>query len=154
MAASHSRCRHYIFVLWFLLLSFFLSSPNLSRRRLDVCHTSTNGVALECEFKMQVWNLLHATRWKYMMQKLAKKSPHCRTLSGYIFAIMAHIDNRKKNLLSSNISSTCPHNIANFSPLTFEIHSGVWGTQEISTGFTSWLCCCSDVAHRRPTKLC
>ena len=25
--------------------SFFLSSPNLSRRRLDVCHTSTHGVA-------------------------------------------------------------------------------------------------------------
>ena len=39
------------FALWFLHLSsfFFLSffsSPNLSRRRLDVCHTSTHGVAL------------------------------------------------------------------------------------------------------------
>jgi len=29
----------------FFLLSFF-SSPNLSRHRLDVCHTSTHGVAL------------------------------------------------------------------------------------------------------------
>jgi len=36
---------HYIFALLFLL-SFFFSSPNLSRRRLDVCHTSTHGVAL------------------------------------------------------------------------------------------------------------
>ena len=37
----------YIFMMWFvlLLLSFF-SSPNLSRRRLDVCHTSTHGVSL------------------------------------------------------------------------------------------------------------
>jgi len=38
---------------------------------------------------------------KYRTQKLAKKSPsgHYRTtLSGYIFAIKAHIDNRKKNL--------------------------------------------------------
>jgi len=26
--------------------SFCISSPNLSRRRLDVCHTSTHGVAL------------------------------------------------------------------------------------------------------------
>jgi len=34
----------YIFILSFLL-SFF-SSPNLSSRRLDVCHTSTHGVAL------------------------------------------------------------------------------------------------------------
>jgi len=30
----------------FVLSSFFFSSPNLSRRRLDVCHTSTHGVAL------------------------------------------------------------------------------------------------------------
>ena len=35
----------YIFMLWFVLLSFF-SSPNLSGRRLDVYHTSTHGVAL------------------------------------------------------------------------------------------------------------
>ena len=32
--------------LFFFLLSSFFSSPNLSRRRLDVCHTSTHGVAL------------------------------------------------------------------------------------------------------------
>ena len=30
----------------FFLLSFFLSSPNLGGRRLDVYHTSTHGVAL------------------------------------------------------------------------------------------------------------
>jgi len=35
----------YIFILSFVLLSSF-SSPNLSSRRLDVCHTSTHGVAL------------------------------------------------------------------------------------------------------------
>jgi len=48
MAVLCRRCGHYIFALWFLLLSsiFFLSSPNLSRRRLDVCHTCTHGVAL------------------------------------------------------------------------------------------------------------
>jgi len=46
MVALSNRADHYIFALWFLLLSsFFLSSPNLSRRRLDVCHTSTQGVA-------------------------------------------------------------------------------------------------------------
>jgi len=31
---------------YLLLLSFFLSSPNLNGRRLDVYHTSTRGVAL------------------------------------------------------------------------------------------------------------
>jgi len=45
MAALRSRCGHYIFALWFLP-SIFFSSPNLSRRRLDVCHASTHGVAL------------------------------------------------------------------------------------------------------------
>jgi len=35
-----------IFIVSFVLLSFFLSSPNLTGRRLDVCHTSTHGVAL------------------------------------------------------------------------------------------------------------
>jgi len=34
----------------------------------------------------------------------------------------------EKSLLNSNISSTCPHNMANFGPLTAEIGSEVWGT--------------------------
>ena len=41
MVALWNRADHYIFALWLLLSSFFVSSPNLSRRRLDVCHTST-----------------------------------------------------------------------------------------------------------------
>jgi len=48
MAALWNRAGHYIFVLWsfYLLLSYFFSSPILSRRRLDVYHASTHGVAL------------------------------------------------------------------------------------------------------------
>jgi len=47
MVALWNGADHYIFMLWFVLLSsFFFSSPNFSRRRLDVCHTSTHGVAL------------------------------------------------------------------------------------------------------------
>jgi len=34
----------------------------------------------------------------------------------------------EKNLLTTNISSTCPHNIANCGPLTAEIGSVVWST--------------------------
>ena len=64
---------------------------------------------------------------------MTQKSPswhHPTTSSGYIFATKVCIDNRKKNLLSSNISSTCPHNklIVNFGPLTAEIGLPVWGT--------------------------
>ena len=44
MVALWNRADHYIFILF---LSFvFISSSNLSGRRLDVYHTSTHGVAL------------------------------------------------------------------------------------------------------------
>ena len=48
MVALWNRADHYIFILWFLSSSssVFFSLPNLSRRRLDVYHTSTHGVAL------------------------------------------------------------------------------------------------------------
>jgi len=59
---------------------------------------------------------------------------HRTTLSGYIFATKARIDNRN-NLLSSNMSSTCPHNMANFGPLAAEIDPVVWGTPVNFNGF-------------------
>jgi len=49
-------------------------------------------------------------------------------LSGYIFATKACIGNQKKNLIKQQISSTCPHDMADFSPLAAEIGSVVWGT--------------------------
>ena len=55
--------RHYIFALWSLsfylsfFLSFFFSSPNLSRRRLDVYRTSTHDVALVR--KIAIWAPSH-----------------------------------------------------------------------------------------------
>jgi len=42
---------------------------------------------------------------------------------------------RKKELLNSNTSSTFSHNMANFSPVTAEIGSDVWGTQANFNGF-------------------
>jgi len=41
----------------------------------------------------------------------------------------------KKNLLSSNISSRCPHNMANIGPLAAEIRPVVWGTGANFNGF-------------------
>jgi len=71
-------------------------------------------------------------------KKIAKKSQsahHRTTLSGYIFATKAHIDNRKENLLSSIISSRCPHNMVNFGLLAAEIRPVVWGTPANFNGF-------------------
>ena len=47
MVALWNRTEHYIFALWFLLSFFLFSSPNLSGRKLDVCHTSAHGVACQ-----------------------------------------------------------------------------------------------------------
>jgi len=41
----------------------------------------------------------------------------------------------EKNLLNTNISSTCPHNMVNFGPLTVEIDRWVWGTPANLNGF-------------------
>jgi len=89
---------------------------------------------------MQVWNVLHTARCKYRTQKSRQKSPsanHRTTLPGYIFATKARIDNRKKNFLSSNISSRCPHNMVNFGPLAAEIGLDpvVWGIPANFNGF-------------------
>jgi len=86
-----------------------------------------------------------------MTQKLPSRR-HRTTLSGYIFATKSRINNRKKNLLSSNISSTCSYNMVNFGPLAAEIVSLVWGTPANFNGFhvlASLLQrCCSTEANQ------
>jgi len=115
---------HYIFIL-FLLCSFF---PRLISAVGEWmlpyfgtwCGLSAN---LECRSQMHCTRLAANTR--------RKKSPsryHRTTSSGHIFATKACIHNRKKNMLSSNTSSTCLDNMVNFGPLTAGIGSGVWGT--------------------------
>jgi len=51
----------------------------------------------------------------------------------------------EKHLLSSNISSTCRHNMVNFGLLAAEIVSLVWAPQLISTAFVSWQRYCTAV---------
>ena len=71
-------------------------------------------------------------------RKNDSKNRHLRTiaqLSRSISSQLRHIDNRKKNVISSNISSTCPYNKVNFGPLAAEIISLVWGTPANFNGF-------------------
>jgi len=75
------------------------------------------------------------------------KSGHRRTtLLGYVFTTKPCIGNRKKNLFSINISSTCPHSMVNFGPLVAEIVSLVWGTLANFNGF------CHLYLARRPSS--
>ena len=112
--------RHYIFVLF--LLSFFFLFP----------HLISTVASLNLKCRSEMYSI------KYRTQKIAKNLPsrHHRTiLSGCIFASKADIDNRKKNLLNSTISSTCPHNMVNFGLLMAEICWWVWGTPANFNGF-------------------
>ena len=95
------------------------------------CGLSAN---LECRSDTCCTRLAENTGRKNR-QKLAIWAPSHNILSDYIFATKARIDNRKKNLLSSNISSTCPHNMVNFDLLAAEIVSLVWGTPANFNGF-------------------
>jgi len=119
-----NKAGHYIFSLWFLptylsifLYFIFFSSPILSGRRLDVCHTSTHMVwpcGLQCEFRMQVRNVLQVARWKYRTQKNDVKNRHLRTMAQLYRAVSSQLRQSEKLTLNSNMSSTCLHNMANF----------------------------------------
>ena len=91
MATLRSRCRHYIFALWFLSFYLLFSSPNLSGCRLDVYHTFTHGVAL---VRIQNAGLKCAARGSLEIQDTFWH--HRTTLLGYIFGTKACIYNRKK----------------------------------------------------------
>jgi len=136
MAILWNRAGHYIVILWILLSffpfflsflsffpsffhSFFLFYLFLSFFFLALCQPPEIG----CLPYFHTWCGLSANLGcrsetcctllaeNTVCKEIAKNSPsahHRTTLSGYIFATKARIDNRKKKLLSSNISSRCP----------------------------------------------
>jgi len=64
-------------------------------------------------------------------RKKVAKNCHLSTIAQLrrvISSQLRHVSTIGKNLLSTNMSSTCPHNMVNFSPLTAEIGSTIWGT--------------------------
>ena len=67
-----------------------------------------------------------------MTQKIAIWTPSHNFVGLYLRKVSTI---GKKDLLSSNISSTCLHNMVNFGLLAAEILSGVWGTPATFNGF-------------------
>ena len=115
----HSFIHSFFLSFSFCLSIYLFSSPILSRRRLNVYHTSTR-CGLRANLKC--WSEMYCTRLAENTGR--NKSPfwyHWSTLSGCIFAAQACIDNWKKNLLNTDASSTCPHNMVNFGLLMAEI---------------------------------
>jgi len=64
-------------------------------------------------------------------RKKVAKNRHLGTIAQLCWAIslqLRHVSTIGKNFLSSNMSSTCPHNMVNFGLLAAEIGLPVWGT--------------------------
>jgi len=83
---------------------------------------------------MQVCNVLHVARSKCRIQKIAI----CATSHNFVGLYLCNegmYRQSERNLLNSNISSRCPHNMANFGPLTAEIGWRIWGTPANFNGF-------------------
>jgi len=108
MAAQYVR-QAIIFCSCGFFLSFFFS-PRLFSAIGDwmstiLPHMMSLSANLECMSEMCcTWLAENTGRKNYIKPPSAH---HRTTLSGYIFATKAYIDNRQK-LLNSNISSTCP----------------------------------------------
>ena len=106
-----NRAGHYIFILSFVLSSFFLAQSQPSQTGcLPYFHT---------------WCGLSANlgcRSETCCKRLAENSGRKKSPSGH-------------HLLNSNISSTCPDNMVNFGPLVAEIGLPVWGTPANFNGF-------------------
>ena len=100
MAAQWNRAGHYVFVLWFLLsiyLIFFLAYSQPSQIGCLPCFHTWCGLSANLGCRSETYCTRLAG--KYKTQKIARNSPsghHRTTLSGYIFATKACIDNRKE----------------------------------------------------------
>jgi len=152
MAALRSRCGHYIFILWFLLLSsfFLVYSQRLQIRCLPYFHTWCSlSVNLECRSEMCCMRLAGKTG--------RKKSPsthHRTTLLGCIFATRACIDNRKKVVKQQYLLHMSPRYGERRSSNGWDRLGSLEHPSKFQRGFASCLRYCGDVANRRPTKLC
>jgi len=143
-----NRADNYIFILSFVLLIsslFFLWSPyGIGQTIIFSCCGFFFLFFLAC--RSQMW---YARLAGHASPKKSPSGHHRTTLLSYIFAIKARIDNRKKNLLSSNISCTSPHNMVNFGLLAAEIFSLVRG---IPANFNGFRVLASLLQRRRSTE--
>jgi len=115
------------------VVSSFFSSPRSEIGCRPYFHTWRGlSVNLECRCaacsspKIQYAKIRHLGTIPQLCRAISSQLRHVETIG-------------KKNLLSSNISSTCPHNMVNFGPLAAEIvtSSRFGAPLQISTGFVS-----------------
>ena len=113
-----------IFLLSFF---FFVSSPNLSGRRLDVYHTSTQCLSANLECMSEICCTRLAEIQDAKNRHFGTIAQFCRDVSSQL----RHVSIIGKKLLNIDTFSTCLHNMVNFGgwpTITAEICWPVWGT--------------------------
>jgi len=135
MAALHNRFEHYIFPCGFFFLLF--SSPNLSRHTLDVCHTSTHGVAL---VPIKDAGLKRAARGSLKIQDAIKKPEirHLGIIAQLCLAIslkLRHILTIRKKLVKWQYLLQMSSQYGELGPLAAEIDPEMCGTPANFSGF-------------------
>jgi len=141
MVALWNRADRYIFALWFLLSSFF---PRLISAVADWmsailphmvwrCGLSAN---FRCRSETCCTRLAENTGRKKVAKNchLGSIAQLCRAISSQLRHVST-IGKITSKLLSSNISSRCPHNMVIFGPLAAEIDLVVWGIPANFNGF-------------------
>ena len=121
-------CDFNLFSFFFFLLFFFARLISAVANWMSTilhtwCGLSAN---LECRSETCCTRLAENTG-----RKKVDKNRHLGTIPQLCRAISSqirHVSTIGKKLLSSNISSICPHNMVNFGPLAAEIDPVVWGT--------------------------
>ena len=111
-------------------------------------HMVWPSVNLECRSEMCCMPLA-----EMQDPKSRQNSPsghHRTTLSGYVFAIKARIDNRKKNLLSNHV----PRNVLIIWHLRLRSVGAFGAPVQISTGFASWQHYCTALEWWASAKVC
>jgi len=87
---------------------------------------------------MQVWNVLHAARWKYRTQKIAISAPSHNFVGIAVSSQLRHVSpiGKKTLLLSSNSSATCSdYNYGEHRPTNGRDRFGSSGTPPNFNGF-------------------
>ena len=77
-------------VISIFFLSFFISSPNLNGRRLDVCHTSTHGVSLSANLRCRSETCCTRLAGNAGRKKVAKNR-HLGTITQLCWAISSQL---------------------------------------------------------------
>jgi len=125
MAALRSRCGHYIFVLWFLLLSFSFFVAYSQPSQIGCLPYTHTWCGLSANLGCRSETCCTRLAEKYRTQKIAIW--HDRTtLSGYISSQLRHVSTIGIKLVEQQYLLICPHAQygelrPKFGPLTAEI---------------------------------